>query len=52
MELTENFGTCILVQLLHYILKCNQFEMKSSIRVLVKIISIPDEELCSETAEG
>ena len=37
-----------LVHLLHYILKCNNFGM-TTVNFFVKIISIPDEELFSET---
>ena len=40
-----------LVQLLHNILKCNYFEM-TTVSFLAKIISIPDEELFSETYVG
>ena len=36
------------MQLLHYILKCNYFGM-TTVSFFVKIISIPDEELFSET---
>ena len=53
-ELTESFWIktlCTLVQLLHYIVKCNHIGM-TVLTVFVKIISIPDEELFSETAVG
>ena len=45
--LTESL-LCTLVQVLHYILKCNHFGM-TTVRAFVKIISIPDDELFSET---
>ena len=40
-----------LVQLLHYILKCNYFGM-TTVSFFVNIIGIPDEELFSETSVG
>ena len=40
-----------LVQLLHYILKCNYFGM-TTLTSFVKIICISDEELFSETYVG
>ena len=50
-ESFQNFWINILlstlVQLLHYILKCNYFGM-TTVSFFVKFISIPDEELFSE----
>ena len=54
---------CTLVQLLHYILKCIHLEWRwlfgpfrymliQTVWLIVQIISIPDEELFSETAVG
>ena len=41
-----------LVQMQHFILKCNYFGMMTVSFVFVKTISIPDEELFSETYVG
>ena len=54
-KITEIAGKCYILHLLvitfYYILKRNHFGM-TIVRVFVKIISIPDEELFFETAFG